>query len=105
MMWRVREKVPDTFCKSNENLNKLNPRTGGDSGHQRALGLCRGRTGACAPPSQSRRLAQTSLFEVCDAPKGHFEERRSGPASTPHRSLREIADPRNRGLRQPAGMV
>ena len=42
-------------------------------------------------------LAQTSWFEVCDAPQGHFKKRRSALASIPDRSLREIADPKGRG--------
>jgi hypothetical protein len=37
-------------------------------------------------------LARTSLFEVCDAPEGHFEEGHSARTSLPHGSLREIAD-------------
>ena len=44
-------------------------------------------------------LAQTSLLEVCDAPKGHLEERRSGLASMPGRSLREIAGSKNHLLK------
>ena len=34
-------------------------------------------------------VAQTSLFEICDAPKGHFKERRSAVSSMPDKSLRE----------------
>jgi hypothetical protein len=45
----------------------------------------------------AERLAQTSLFVVCDAPKGHFKERRSALASLSDRSLRESADPKNQG--------
>jgi predicted nucleic acid-binding protein len=47
-------------------------------------------------------LAQTSPFEVCDAPQGHPKVRRSAPSSLPDRSLREIADSTERSLRQPA---
>jgi hypothetical protein len=46
--------------------------------------------------------AQTSLFEVCDAPKRHFKEGRSALASMPDRSLWDVADPTSRGVRQPA---
>jgi hypothetical protein len=47
------------------------------------------------------RLAQTSLFEVCDAPKGHFKESRNMAAPMLDKSLREIADSTERSLRQP----
>jgi hypothetical protein len=47
-------------------------------------------------------LAQTSPFEVCDAPQGQSKVRRSAPGSLPDRSLREIADSTERSLRQPA---
>ena len=50
-------------------------------------------------------LAQTSLFEVCDAPKGHFKERRSALASMPDKSLQEIADPTNQGSAPACGTV
>jgi predicted nucleic acid-binding protein len=47
-------------------------------------------------------LAQTSVFEVCDAPEGQSKVRRSAPGSLPDRSLREIADSTERSLRYPA---
>jgi hypothetical protein len=50
-----------------------------------------------AESQRQRGLAQTSLFEVCDAPKGHFKERGSALASMPDTSLREIADPQGPG--------
>jgi len=43
------------------------------------------------------RLAQTSLFEVCDAPQGHCKERRAAIAPILDRSLRETADPKLQG--------
>jgi hypothetical protein len=49
-------------------------------------------------------LAQTSVFEVCDALDGRSKVRRSAPGSLSDRSLRETADSTERSLRQPTGV-
>ena len=50
-------------------------------------------------------LAQTSPFEVCDAPEGQSKARRSALGPSRDRSLREIADSTERSLRQPAVVI
>jgi len=47
-------------------------------------------------------LAQTSPFEVCDAPEGQSKGSHGALGSSHDRSLREIADSTERSLRQPA---
>jgi hypothetical protein len=47
--------------------------------------------------------AQTSPFKVSDAPKGHRKESRTAAGPILDEFLREIADPKRRGLMlQPA---
>ena len=46
--------------------------------------------------------AQTSAFELSDAPEAQSKARRSVPGSLSDRSLREIANSTERSLRQPA---
>jgi hypothetical protein len=49
-----------------------------------------------------RGLAQTSPFEVSDAPQGQPRVRRSAPGSSPDRAPWEITDSTERSVRQPA---
>ena len=61
-----------------------------------------GRLGVPEHVPSLRGLAQTSVFEVYDAPEVQPKVRRSAPGSLPDRSLREIADSTERSLRHPA---
>jgi hypothetical protein len=51
----------------------------------------------CREATCKAEMPQTLLCEVYDAPQGHSKERRGAFASIPHRSLREIADPKRGG--------